>query len=145
MVPPNQCQYFGASYPPLTAGYSCTLPPLTAGYSSTLLRLPRAIPTTLPHQIFIRYQHGSFFQSSSEAESREKHGVCDPMPELTTVQPHFMSTPESTLTHFTMDNLMPESTLTLCQSRLYNSETLDLTSGVNGLFFLHISVLINFL
>jgi hypothetical protein len=34
--PPNQCQYFGASYPPLTAGYSSTLPPLTAGYSSSL-------------------------------------------------------------------------------------------------------------
>jgi hypothetical protein len=67
--PPNQCQYFGASYPPLTAGYSSTLPPLTAGYSNTLPPLTAGYSNTLPHQIHIRIQL-VFFQSSSEAESR---------------------------------------------------------------------------
>jgi hypothetical protein len=46
--PPNQCQYFRASYPPLTAGYSSTLPPLTAGYSCTLPPLTAAYSSTLP-------------------------------------------------------------------------------------------------
>jgi hypothetical protein len=43
---------------------------------------------------------------NTEAESKEKHGVLDPIP-------------ESTLTHLPCDNPIPESTITLCQSRLY--------------------------
>jgi hypothetical protein len=38
-------------------------------------------------------------------------------PELT-IEPHLMSTPESTPITFTMGNPMPEAALTLCQSRL---------------------------
>jgi hypothetical protein len=54
-----------------------------------------------------------------EAESKEKHGVWDPMPELTITSPYVHSRVDYNA--FTMDigNPMPESTLTLCQSRLY--------------------------
>ncbi len=51
--------------------------------------------------------------SPPEAEFKEKHGVWDPIPELTITFPYVDS---STCT---MGNPMPESTLTLCQSRLY--------------------------
>ncbi len=50
---------------------------------------------------------------TSEAISKEKHGVWDPMPELTITSPFVDSTT------FTMGNPMQESTWTLCQSRLY--------------------------
>ncbi len=50
---------------------------------------------------------------STEAESKEKHGVWDPMPELTITLPYVDSYT------FTMGSPMPESTLNLCQSRLY--------------------------
>jgi hypothetical protein len=43
----------------------------------------------------------------TEAESKEKHGVWDPMPELTTTSPYVHSNT------FTMGKPMPESTLTL--------------------------------
>jgi hypothetical protein len=46
----------------------------------------------------------------SEAESKEKLGVWDPMPELTVARVDSIT--------FTMGNPMPESTLTLFQSRL---------------------------
>jgi hypothetical protein len=55
--------------------------------------------------------------SKSEAESKE-HGLWDPMPELTIT--HLMLPPKSTPTHFPCATLwMPESNLTLCQSRLF--------------------------
>jgi hypothetical protein len=52
-----------------------------------------------------------------EAESKEKHGVWDPVPELTITSPfvHFRVYSNT----FTMGNPKPESTLNLCQSRLY--------------------------
>jgi hypothetical protein len=49
----------------------------------------------------------------TEAETKEKHGVWDPMPEFT------ITSPLVDYNTFTMNNPMPESTLTLCQSRLY--------------------------
>ncbi len=48
----------------------------------------------------------------SEAESQEKHGVWDPMPELTITSPYVHSRVDSNT--FTMGNPIPESTLTLC-------------------------------
>ncbi len=52
-----------------------------------------------------------------EAESKEKHGVWDHLPELTITSPceYVHSRDSHTLA---MSNLIPESTLTLCQSRL---------------------------
>ncbi len=63
----------------------------------------------------------------SEAESKEKYGVWDPMTELTLNSPNVHSRVDSNT--FTMDNPMPESTLKLCQSRLYPQfGTLDFVS-----------------
>jgi hypothetical protein len=53
----------------------------------------------------------------AEAESKEKHGVWEPMPELTTAFSYYHFRVDSNT--FTVGNPMPESTLTLCQSRLY--------------------------
>ncbi len=53
----------------------------------------------------------------TEAASKEKHGVWDPMPELTINSPFFHSRVDSNT--FTMGTPMPESAVTLCQSRLY--------------------------
>jgi hypothetical protein len=55
------------------------------------------------------------YTAHTEAESEEKHGVWDPMPELTITS--LMSTPESTQTPVHLATLC--LTLTLCQSRLY--------------------------
>jgi hypothetical protein len=55
---------------------------------------------------------------SPEAESKEKHGVWDPMPELTITSPYVNSRDDSS-TIF-MGCPMPESTLTLCQSLFYS-------------------------
>ncbi len=52
----------------------------------------------------------SLNSQEAEAESKEKHGVWDPMPELTTSSPYVDS---NTYTC----NPMPDSTLTLGQSR----------------------------
>jgi hypothetical protein len=49
----------------------------------------------------------------SEAESKGKHGVLDPMPELTITSPYVHSRVDSNT--FTMDNPLPESTLFLSQ------------------------------
>ncbi len=57
------------------------------------------------------------FGLRTEAESKEKHGVWDPMPELTIASPYVHSRVDSNT--FTLGNPMPESTLTLCQIRLY--------------------------
>jgi hypothetical protein len=54
----------------------------------------------------------------TEAEFKEKRGLWDPMPELTITSPYVHSRVDSNT--FTMGNAMPESTLTLCQSRLYH-------------------------
>ncbi len=50
----------------------------------------------------------------TDAESKEKPGVWDPMPELTVTLPYnvYSRVDSNTFT-------MPDSTLTLCQSRLY--------------------------
>jgi hypothetical protein len=45
------------------------------------------------------------YKYCTEAESKEKHGVWDPMPELTITSPYVYSNT------FTMNNPMPESTL----------------------------------
>jgi hypothetical protein len=62
-------------------------------------------------------------------EFKEKHGVWDPMPELTITSPYVHSRVDSNT--FTMGNPMPESTLTLRQSWLFipQSGSLDLASG----------------
>jgi hypothetical protein len=60
----------------------------------------------------------SMSAGKAEQESKEKHGVWDPMPELTITLPYVHSRVNSTPTHLTRDPL-PESTLILCQSRLY--------------------------
>jgi hypothetical protein len=49
----------------------------------------------------------------TEAETKERHGVWDTMPEFT------ITSPFVDYNTFTMGNPMPESALTLCQSRLY--------------------------
>jgi hypothetical protein len=54
---------------------------------------------------------------TSESEYKEKHGVWGPMPELTITSFDAHSRVDSNT--FTMGNPMPESILTLCQSRLY--------------------------
>jgi hypothetical protein len=51
-----------------------------------------------------------FLYGLSDAESKEKHGDWDPMPELTITSPYVTST-QSTPTH------LPQATL--CQCRLY--------------------------
>jgi hypothetical protein len=56
------------------------------------------------------------FPVYSEAESKEKHGVWDPLPELTITSPYVHSRVDSNT--FTMGNPMSKSTLTLCQSLL---------------------------
>ncbi len=53
----------------------------------------------------------------SEAESKEKHSVWDPMPESTTTSPYVHSGVDYNI--FTMGNPMSESTLILCQNHLY--------------------------
>jgi hypothetical protein len=50
-------------------------------------------------------------------KSKEKHGVWDPLPLLTKTSPYVDSRVGYNI--FNMDNPLPESTLTLCQSRLY--------------------------
>jgi hypothetical protein len=70
------------------------------------------------------------FCYGSDAESKEKHGVWDPMPELTITSPYVHSRVDSN--KFTMGNPMPELTLTLSQSRLYppvRDFGFDLVSG----------------
>jgi hypothetical protein len=57
------------------------------------------------------------YRFDSEAESKENHWVWDPMPELTITSPYVYFRVDFNL--FTMGNPMSESTLTLCQSRLY--------------------------
>ncbi len=51
-----------------------------------------------------------------EAKSKEKHGVWDPVPEFTIISSYVHS--RADFNTYTMGNPMPESTLTLCQSRL---------------------------
>ncbi len=53
----------------------------------------------------------------TDAESKEKHGVWGPEPELTLNSPYVHSRVESNT--FAMGNPMPKSTLTLRHSRLY--------------------------
>jgi hypothetical protein len=65
--------------------------------------------------LFINWQFGT--QLRTEAESKEKHGVWDPIPELTLTSSYVHSRVDSNT--FTVGNPMPESTLTLCHSRLY--------------------------
>jgi hypothetical protein len=75
--------------------------------------------------IFSRYNRFILLSPYPEAESKEKHGVWDPMPELIITSPYVHSRVFSNT--FTMGigqpyarvdlNPMPESTLTLCQSR----------------------------
>ncbi len=68
-----------------------------------------------------RHKHICSICWTFEAESNKKHGVWDPTPELTLTSPHLMTYVLSRVDSnaFTMGNPLPESTLTLCQSRLY--------------------------
>ncbi len=54
-----------------------------------------------------------------EDKSIEKHGVWDPMPELTITSPDVHSRADSNTFTMGLGNPMPESTLPLYQSRLY--------------------------
>jgi hypothetical protein len=54
--------------------------------------------------------------SKAEAESKEKHGVWDPMLELTITSPYVCSRVDSNT--FTMGNPMPDSTLSPSQGLL---------------------------
>jgi hypothetical protein len=85
----------------------------------------------------MRFQQPGKSLHRSEAESKEKHGVWDPMPELTiTITSHKVHPRVDSNTFIYHGqpyarvylNPMPESTLTLCQSQLYipQSGTLDL-------------------
>jgi hypothetical protein len=59
------------------------------------------------------------FVDPTEGELKKNmHAIWDLMPELTITSPYFHSRVNDSNT-FTMGNTMPESTLTLCQSRLY--------------------------
>jgi hypothetical protein len=83
---------------------------------------PKGVNTFGEGSIDPRYRlfhdhYGTFYDQRSEAESKEKHGACDPMPELTITSLYIQSSVDSNT--FTKGNPMPESTLTLCQSRLY--------------------------
>ncbi len=65
---------------------------------------------------------GPIESTSKNAPNRgriKKHGVWDPMPELTITSPYVVSRVDSNTCTCTMGNPMPESTLTQCQSRLY--------------------------
>ncbi len=61
--------------------------------------------------------HPPSFFMFQRPNPKKKYGVWDPMPELTITPPHVNSRVDSNT--FTMGNPMPESTLTLCQSRLW--------------------------
>jgi hypothetical protein len=69
----------------------------------------------LSYLLKTRYMEKVFNQT--EAESKDKHGVQDPMLELTITSPNVHSRVDCNT--FTMGNPLPESTLTLRQSRLY--------------------------
>jgi hypothetical protein len=71
------------------------------------------IPPSNPEHV------GRLATNIPEAKSKEKHGVWDPMPDLTIISPYGHFRVDSNT--FTMGNPMPESTLTLCQSWLYPS------------------------
>ncbi len=67
-----------------------------------------------------KFSINKFFFTIRERYNKHRGGIqrktwC--MPEL--IIPHLTSTPESTPTHLPWGNPIPESTLTLCQSRLY--------------------------
>jgi hypothetical protein len=59
-----------------------------------------------------------------EAESKEKHGVWDPMPEL--LEPHLMCTPESAPTHLPWPRGQPYARVDF----IPQSGTLDLASVI---------------
>ncbi len=86
-------------------------------------------PSPLPLSFISTLGHATptvpFISISTMAESKEKHGAWNPMPELTKTSPYVHSRVDSNT--FTMGNPIPESTLTLCQSRLFipQSGTLD--------------------
>ncbi len=81
------------------------------------------------------------FVSDPADESKAKHGVWDPMPELTITSPYADSRVDSG--SFTMGNPKPESTVTLCQSLLY-SPVRDLRFGLWSGFIIKDSALILF-
>ena len=77
----------------------------------------RPLSNTSSLKITAAYCACSCVNKYTEAEFKEKHGVWDPMPELTITSPYVHSRVDSNT--FTMGNPMLESSLTLCQSRLY--------------------------
>jgi len=85
---------------------------------SQFISLPSTSQIFIIFFIFYISYFFSPFTLTSEAESKEKTWcVWDPMPELTITSPYAHSRFDSNT--FTMGSPMPESTLTLCQSRLY--------------------------
>jgi hypothetical protein len=65
-----------------------------------------------PRYIGFHAHYVTIYDQSSEAESKEKHGVCDPMPKLIITSPYVDSRDDSNT--FPMGNPMP--------SRLYPPE-----------------------
>jgi hypothetical protein len=79
-------------------------------------------PLRRGHLVHVQPKKPPFHNLQSEflqfrGRIQRKHGVWDPMPELT-INSHCVHSRLGSNT-FTMGNPMPESTLTLCQSRLY--------------------------
>jgi hypothetical protein len=73
------------------------------------------------HQVSAQYKYNNIKGMSYQhlrANPNKYMVYWDPMPELTITSP-YMSTPKVDSKTFTIGNPTPESTLTLCQGRLY--------------------------
>jgi hypothetical protein len=87
-------------------------------FFSLILDAPRTYLVPMTH--FLR----RICKTVPRAESKEKHGVWDPMPELILTSLYVHSRVDSKT--LTMGNPMPESTLTpICQSRLFSPVSLS--------------------
>jgi hypothetical protein len=81
---------------------------------------PESTPTYLPWKTFFNARHTRYSAGRLLRPNPKKnmvYGRRATMPELTITSPYVHSTVNSNI--FTMENRMPESTLTLCQSQLY--------------------------
>jgi len=94
-------------------GGGCTIP--TIAYEVVVYATAERADT-LP--LFLLYpMYSVYILGCTETVFKEKHGVWNPMPELTITSPHIDFKVD--FITFTMGDPMPESTLNLCQRRLY--------------------------
>jgi hypothetical protein len=84
------------------------------GWRNSFLGINSGAPYKFKNTGSVRYA-SEYRKEGTEAESKGKHGVWDPMPELTITSPYVLSKVDYNT--FTMGNPVPESTLTLIQSR----------------------------